>query len=433
MSDAALNDVLDRWDPQPPPVHRAGVFVTSQAVLRELAYVGVLVATDAARAAAALIVLDAGTAPGRTEAALAAEFAAAGRPALLVHDNPDGGGSGLVVSSRLARLARELPDERIRDASRIEDLAGVVRRACDEPSTDPLPALLAQTRDRITAAVPADTDTAALQRERARLLGARDGGRTEAVAALRAAVQQARVDLAHEVGTRVRAVNAAARADADGGQSGFLDRFGEAVHKAAAAVDRATERRLADLHRSLLGTAPAPAAPAPPPDLGAPPEPVRRRVEDRMTIVLGASAGLGLGRFAVAPLANLPALEVAAMPLTLLIGAFGAWWLARSRAQMADRARLRQWASDALANLKAQLEQRSVGRLLAVEADIADRLAVRAADRTVDIEDRLATVDAEMRRRTTERSACARDLEVLARHARELAGTGARGAASNPA
>ena len=150
-----------------------------------------------------------------------------------------------------------------------------------------------------------------------------------------------------------------------------------------------------------------------------------------MTIVLGASAGLGLGRFAVAPLANVPALEVAAMPLTLLIGAFGALWLTRSRAQIADRARLRQWATDALANLKAQLEQRALGRLLAVEAEIADTLAARAAQRSSDVERRLATLDAEIRRRAAERSACARDLAVLDRHLRETAGTAAGPAASN--
>ena len=431
MSDA-LDDVLDRWGRQPVPLERTGLFVTSEAVRRELAHLDVPVATDPARAAAVLIVLDAGATPGRTEAALAAEFAAAGRPALLVHDNPDADGPGLIVSSRLARLARELPDARIRAASRIDELRDLVRGACGEPSTEPLPARIAHTRSRIVAAVPADTN-AALQRERARLLGARDGGRTEAIAALRAGIQQARVDLVGEVGARVRAVNAAARADADGGQPGFLARFGAAVDAAAVAVEHASDRRLADLQRSVLGTAPSSGEPAPPPDLGAPPEPVRRRVEDRMTILLGASAGLGLGRYAVAPLANVPALEVAAMPITLLIGVFGALWLTRSRAQIADRARLRQWASDALANLKAQLEQRALGRLLTVEAEIADTLAARAAQRASEVERRLATLDAQIRRRAAERSACARDLAVLDRHVRETAGTAAGPPASNPA
>ena len=127
-----------RWGRQPVPLERIGLFVTSEAVRRELAYLDVPVETDRARAAAALIVLDAGATPGRTEAALAAEFAAAGRPALLVHDNPDADGPGLVVSSRLARLARELPDARIRAASRIDALRRCrprgLRRAVHRPA-----------------------------------------------------------------------------------------------------------------------------------------------------------------------------------------------------------------------------------------------------------------------------------------------------------
>ena len=54
-----------------------------------------------------------------------------------------------------------------------------------------------------------------LREERATLMAARDGGRTQAMAALRNRMNLARMDLLHDVGARIRALNATARSDLD--------------------------------------------------------------------------------------------------------------------------------------------------------------------------------------------------------------------------
>ncbi|WP_128646700.1 hypothetical protein [Rhodococcus sp. BS-15] len=76
-------------------------------------------------------------------------------------------------------------------------------------------------------------------------------------------------------------------------------------------------------------------------DIEAPPR--RRGIEDAIMIVVGASAGVGLGRLVVSPMALVPAWAVANTVITLVLGGVLAWWLTRSRALVADRAHLRGW------------------------------------------------------------------------------------------
>ena len=78
---------------------------------------------------------------------------------------------------------------------------------------------------------------------------------------------------------------------------------------------------------------------------------------------------------------------------------------------------------DAVGLAQAAVVGHSLGALVALEC------AARNPDRVR----RLATLDAQIRRRAAERSACARDLAVLDRHVRETAGTAAGPPASNPA
>ncbi len=126
---------------------------------------------------------------------------------------------------------------------------------------------------------------------------------------------------------------------------------------------------------------------------------------------------MGLGRLAVAPLSMVPALDIATIPVTLTLGGAAAWWLARSRRHLADRAHLRQWAVDATTGLRAQLEQRVLARLLETEAAVGQRVLAdgRAATAAVDAE--IAAVDAEIRRVAAQRSgrlaSCERDHGVL--------------------
>ncbi|MBJ8347707.1 hypothetical protein [Antrihabitans sp. YC2-6] len=265
------------------------------------------------------------------------------------------------------------------------------------------------------------TDVAELRAERTRLVTRRDGGRAESVAALRSQIQLARVELLHDVGSRVRAVNHAVRSEVEAASKDQLraipGRLEQAVAALTAEIDASSRQRLGQVQTTVLGTSvPIRVNPAPL-DLGAGPQRRTRGLEDRMMVVLGASAGVGLGRLAVAPLSLVPALDIATVPITLLLGGLAAWWLTRSRGHVADKAHMRQWVNDTLVNVKAQLEQRAAGAVVATEGDLADRIVRESAARTAAVDQEIARLDAELRqasgRNAGQLAACERDLAKL--------------------
>ena len=134
-------------------------------------------------------------------------------------------------------------------------------------------------------------------------------------------------------------------------------------------------------------------------------------------IALGASAGFGLGRLVVAPLALVPALDYASVPVTLLLGAGVAYWVVRARGHLADRAHLRQWVSDALVNVKAQLEQRVATVLVEAESQLTDQVVRATTAHAVTIDRRVTELDSRLRqlssRLPAQLAACDRDLAVL--------------------
>jgi hypothetical protein len=136
-------------------------------------------------------------------------------------------------------------------------------------------------------------------------------------------------------------------------------------------------------------------------------------------IALGASAGVGLGRLLVSPLALVPALDFASVPVTLLLGAGAAGWVVRARGQVADRTHVRQWVSDALVNVKAQLEQRVATALVESETALADRVVRASTARMVETDRRVAELEARLRRTAAEQpgqlAACERDIEIIDR------------------
>ncbi|MFE3293273.1 hypothetical protein [Rhodococcus sp. NPDC059234] len=283
-------------------------------------------------------------------------------------------------------------------------------------------------RERVRSAATAlrgDEDAAALRAQRAELIAARDGVRTESAATLRRLTALARVDLVHDVGDRVRALSATARSRIDradrSGLTRFPDWLREQVVGLTADLDEAAGDRLDGIGAQVVGPAEA-AVGAPnrtPPAVDGP-EPRHRGAEDRMTILVGASAGLGLGRLVMSPIGAVPALNLASIPVALLIGGAAAWWLTRARGQVADRNHLRQWTTETLAQVRAVLEQRALGRLVDTEARVADALLAAHRRRVAEADDRLAALDLQLREcvaRTSGRlAACERDLAVLDRY-----------------
>lgn len=344
------------------------------------------------------------------------------------------------VSARLAVAARSSGDPALLDRSGLAALHTHLSAAIGNHGPDQLAGattrVLADTRARVRGQIEAlrsGTAVARLRAERTTALAGRDGGRAQALAALRNRLQLARVDLTHEVGARVRTLNATARADLD-----RLDRrsvrdypepLQQLVNQATAELDGVVGQRLDELSRQIeavTGPAPGghpargpyPGRPADPaPRLGPDPDGRPRGVEDRLMIALGASAGFGLGRLIVAPLSLVPALDIATVPITLALGAGVAWWVVRARGHLADRAHLRQWVADVLVNVKAQLEQRVATALVEAESELTDRVVRASTARMVETDHLVAELEGQLRRAATEQpaqlAACERDLAIL--------------------
>ncbi|WP_324194494.1 hypothetical protein [Nocardia blacklockiae] len=406
----------------------------------------------------ALVLLDAGTTAGAALLDLVGRLRAGGTRMVFalngIHAHPDwrtdferdrallipvlGADPDIVpVSARLAVAARGSGDASLLDRSGLGALHTRLTHAAGAGDEGRLAAVtarvLADTRQRIRSQAEklrSGESVAQLREERATLLAARDGGRAQAMAALRNRLHLARVDLLHEVGARIRALNATARADLDRlgrrAARGYPEQLQQAVNQLTAELDTVVGQRLAELARQLeavTGPAPEPArepaAPRsdPPPRLGPDLEPRHRGVEDNLMIALGASAGFGLGRLVVAPLALVPALDYATVPVTLLLGAGVAYWVVRSRGHLADRAHLRQWVSDALVNVKAQLEQRVATALVEAESRLTDHVVRASTARVVETDRRVAELERQLRELSAQQpaqvAACERDLAVI--------------------
>ncbi|MQY23513.1 hypothetical protein [Nocardia macrotermitis] len=409
--------------------------------------------------AVALVLLDAGAALGASTLGVVSRLRANGTRILFAMNNthayPDwravldrntallipvlGGDPGIVpVSARLSVAARQSGDAALLDRSGLGVLhTRLTAAAGADGGADRLAAVLhrvlSDTRERIvgqSAELNSGAEVARLREERATLLATRDGGRAQAMAALRNRMHLARMDLLHDAGARIRALNATARSD--------LDRLGrrtiktypadlqQSVNQLTGELDAVLTHRLADVsHQLETVTGPTPEAPVrapvprtdPPPRLGPDPEPRHRGVEDNLMIALGASGGFGLGRLAVAPLALVPALNYATIPVTLLLGAAVAYWVVRTRAHIAERAHVRQWVTDALVNVKAQLEQRVSTALVEAESQLTDQVVRATTARVVETDRRVAELESRVRelnsRQPAQLAACRRDLEIL--------------------
>ncbi|MGW4329156.1 hypothetical protein ACWEKR_25085 [Nocardia sp. NPDC004573] len=438
-----LRTELARFEPrvtlsEPPADAGAGVTATAPA--------------GAAPPAVALILLDAGTIIGADLLGVIGRLRADGTRLLLamngVHAYQDwravrerdlellaAHGAGdldiVPVSARLAAAARTAGDAGLLDRSGVGALHAQLTAAAAAGGDRPgavTARVLADTRQRVAeqvATLRSGAEPARLREERAVLLAGRDGGRATAMSTLRGQLHLARVDLMTEIGASIRALHTAVRADLDrlrpAGLAGYPARLQQSVTELTGALDHVIDERIADLSARIeSGDRGAPTRRRDPaPRVGPDPEPRHRGVEDHLMIALGASAGVGLGRLLVAPFSLVPALDVATVPVTLLLGGGAAAWVVRARRQLADRAHIRQWVADALVNVKAQLEQRVVTALVEAETVLADHVVQASTARMVETDRRVARLEADLRRIAAEQpgqlAACERDITILDR------------------
>ncbi|MBY6412930.1 hypothetical protein HQ346_21880 [Rhodococcus sp. BP-252] len=341
------------------------------------------------------------------------------------------------TSAGLARRARHVADAAARDAlyeeSGIAALGAFLADALQRPPgmlrerkyNAAVHAAVAGARRAIVDRAREVTGTGAtvgLRAERADLLERRDRERRVRTTTLRNRLQMLRVDVTHEIGEESRTFVAGAReaiASATRSELRHLPAdLSQQLTKAGRRVDGGVTERVqaiatdVEIDIELPSTATQLARIEPPARR-------RRTVEDKVMVVVGASAGVGLARIVVSPLSMLPAFEVAVVPAALLLGAFSAWWVVRARASVADRAHLRTWTSDAAASAKSSWEQAAQARMLAVEEAFVSASTDSIGTATLAAESELDRVESELRTAADHRAsvlaACDRDLAALDR------------------
>ncbi|MFF0817965.1 hypothetical protein ACFYVR_22785 [Rhodococcus sp. NPDC003318] len=441
-SGADLDAVLRRWQPRRPDLPTVSVqglpgSGCSTLTARLRAEVPTARFTDGPDPAAdtVLVVFDAASVIGREELELLSGVARGGVGILLTMVRTDLHHDWHTVLGRdIALLAQHapqlagaiLPVSAVTGSGLPELSAEVAARATGADPSRRHRTALEQTRRLMLATLAdlrRDEGTTGLRERRATLIGQRDGPRTEAAAALRRLAALARVDLTHQVGERVRAISAGLRSELDRGSRRelpeFQQRVRDAVTELTVELDASTSATLSGVGEQVLGKAYRAAGPNRPPPLVAGPEARPRGVEDRMMIVVGASAGVGAGRFVIAPMSGIAGFDLIAIPATLLVGGGAAWWLTRMRGQVADRAHLRLWLAEVMAQVRSGLEQRALTRLVDTEAETAEAIARAHRQRIREVEESLTDLDRAVREsigRTSGRlAAVERDLAVVER------------------
>lgn len=271
--------------------------------------------------------------------------------------------------------------------------------------------------------VTAGSDSVPLRARRAALVREREGLGVDRRAVLHNRIQRVRVESLHAAAEDLRELGVEVRRSIDGARRAELKHLPAHVSESVRGAQRRADAALTAGLRAVeadLGldpTVPQASAEDAKLDIEAPSR--RRGIEDAVMIVVGASAGAGLGRLIVSPLALVQAWALANTVITLVLGGALAWWLTRSRALVADRTHLRSWTQECLVRVKSAVEQRLLSRILEAESVLAAAVASADREAAARIDVALAEVDVELRTRADHRSAvlsaCDRDLSALER------------------
>ncbi|MGH3910051.1 MAG: dynamin family protein, partial [Pseudonocardiaceae bacterium] len=284
--------------------------------------------------------------------------------------------------------------------------------------TTALDGLAGRLQARQRALRSGEAEAGALRARRDELSAARSSGRAWQLR-LRAEIQRARMASTHDVAGRVRGAQSRLRAAIDAADRARLAQIphqvdatlqvlaGQASAALAARVARVADAALAELFTpgELAAVRAALLRRDRPPVLLQPPQPRPGAAEDKLLVAVGFSGGVGFGRLAVLPLAGLGATAgLVVLPVSIALGLGAGWWMARTRRHAADKAHLRQWLSDVLAEARAALDYAVAEQLIDAEAQLAMALDDALARRAAAIEEELREADQALRMDATERS-----------------------------
>ncbi|MCP2176372.1 hypothetical protein LX13_002191 [Williamsia maris] len=318
------------------------------------------------------------------------------------------------------------------DESGVDELARWIREHTDDDPTR-ISARTAAARSAVAQEIDRRPSTATpvtaevLVATRARLVRSRDRGRADRLGALRGGLNRVRSGAVADLDAGIRDIGARSRDAVGGLRRADVDRH--AIWLASAVTelrDRLDAGVRDDLDRirsvALLGVEPVSPDPAPVPERAPvtlrPHTERRRTAEDALVVLLGASAGIGLGRLVVTPLAGVHTLQWISMPLALIVGVGVAALVVRLRRIGALRAQMRSWSADALAEARASIEHDVVGAVTAAEPVVAGQVMRHYERRARMIADDVARIDTEIRARRAD----ARDGTPIARAASNTSG-----------
>ncbi|HEX2301102.1 MAG TPA: dynamin family protein, partial [Pseudonocardiaceae bacterium] len=258
----------------------------------------------------------------------------------------------------------------------------------------------------------------ALRARRTELSAARGTGRSWQLR-LRGEIQRARMESAHQVAGQVRAAQHRLRGMIDAADRDTVRRLphhvdatlqvlaGQLSAVLAARVARIIDATLANMFapHELATVRAGLLRRGRPPVMLHPPQPRSATAEDKLLVAVGFSGGVGIGRLAVLPLAGLGAgAGLLVLPVSIALGLGAGWWMARTRRHAADKAQLRQWLSDVLADARAALEHAAAEQLIDAEQQLALALDDALAWRTAAIDEELREVDRALRLEAAERA-----------------------------
>lgn len=263
----------------------------------------------------------------------------------------------------------------------------------------------------------------ALRQQRRTVLRQGRQSKSEHTIALRAQIQHARVKLSYFARNRCSLLRVELQEHVAGLSRKDIARFAAytrgRVQEVVAEVGEGAVAHLADVAQ-LLGVPVQPPVlenlPAVLPTVVAPPL-TSRRLEIRLTTLLGAGFGLGIALTLSRLVAGLtPGLAASGMVAGVAIGLAVTAWVVNARALLHDRVVVDRWTGEVTASLRSVVEQLVATRVVAVETLLSTAISERDDAENARVADQVSIIDGELREHAVAaaRAAALRDREMPA-------------------
>jgi hypothetical protein len=293
------------------------------------------------------------------------------------------------VDDLVAALREQLADAGLARRNRLRAWESQLQAAIDRHDSD---ADGAGRRARVEA----------LHEQRDAALRQRKLSRTERTIALRSRIQQARVQLGYFARNRCTSVRGELQED-----TGRLSRRGlpeferyarTRIDAVVDEVDRGATAHLADVAHQLGLAVESPGPVEPPKVTAGEPALKSRRLETRLTMLLGAGFGLGVALTLSRLLAGLAfGATLAGVAVCAVIGLAVSVWVIGARALLHDRALVDRWVGEATTSLRSAVEELVAIRVVSAESVLSAALSEHDAIAEERLAGQVRQIDGELR------------------------------------